>query len=172
MQQEQETHWVCQNNLRKNGGASLCCECFPHGDKFDCGDDEEINKYKAPKEELCDCAGELSHEKDCASLEPTPTEPQEDWEIELYKKFVVHCSDGDILGTDSKNEVNKLKAFIRKLLSTEREKAYREGIAEGIQRTESDNEDSHYIHGLEIGKKQARQEYKKEIKEQIYKIFE
>lgn len=31
---------------------------------------------------------------------------------EFDKKFVVHCSDGDILGKDSKNEVRKAKSFL------------------------------------------------------------
>lgn len=40
-----ETHWACNNRLRKEGEKASCCKCNPHYD-FDCGDDEEINKFK------------------------------------------------------------------------------------------------------------------------------
>lgn len=40
-----ETHWACANRLRREGDQASCCKCNPHYD-FDCGDDNEINKYK------------------------------------------------------------------------------------------------------------------------------
>ncbi len=41
------------------------------------------------------------------------------WELEFDKEFVVHCSDGDILGKDTENEVKKAKSFIRQTIASE-----------------------------------------------------
>jgi len=47
---------------------------------------------------------------------------------EFDKQFIVHCSDGDILGTDKSNEVRKAKHFISQSLLE-----YNEKIKEKIE---------------------------------------
>ena len=58
---------------------------------------------------------------------------------EFDKQFVVHCSDGDILGTDKSNEVRKAKHFLSQSLIE-----YNEKIKDMIERT--------HLNGNNLGK--------------------
>ena len=89
----------------------------------------EIDSTPKPKKEYCDCLTLLDHYNNkCNDKFPPPNHPafnstpkpsvKESWKKEFNKRFVVHCSDGDIL--DGMVSAKVVERFITSELETAR----------------------------------------------------